>query len=408
MIEVLPPRKSLRLQNKDAESLTLPPEPRGVFAESTPSVAQKPEGLLPMVPVNMDEGSQLPPELLKLWTEEAVKEEKLDQKEYPTVLKSLRISEDRVVKVVKDRIFSAAFHPCTSHLLMAAGDKWGRVGLWSPDHHWGDDGVLLFEPHSRPVSCMAFSTSSDLLSVSYDGTLRCTDVEKAVFEDVYRIEEGLQTFDFLSHDCSTLVVSNWDGDVAVVDRRTPGTSHESLYTLDSKTVRCVNVHPLHKQYFVVAENRVVSIYDTRCLKKSSPQAVSQLHGHSLTISSAYFSPSTGNRVLTCSFDNNIRVFDTSSLISDAPLLTLIRHNMQTGRWLSKLKATWDPKQEDCFAVGSMERPRRMQVFHESGKLLHSFMDEENLTSVQSVTVFHPSRNAVLGGNSSGRLHLFTD
>lgn len=83
-----------------------------------------------------------------------------------------------------------------------------------------------------------------------------------------------------------------------------------------------------------------------------------------------------------------------------------RHDMQTGRWLSKLSAVWDPKQEDCFVVGSMMRPRRVQVFHESGRLLHSFMDSENLNTVLSVTAFHPTRNAVLGGNASGRLHVF--
>lgn len=51
---------------------------------------------------------------------------------------------------------------------------------------WGDDGVLLFEPHTRPVGCMAFSRAhpTQLLSLSYDGSLRCMDVEKAVFDDV--------------------------------------------------------------------------------------------------------------------------------------------------------------------------------------------------------------------------------
>lgn len=49
---------------------------------------------------------------------------------YRSALKNMRITEDRVAKVVKDRIFSAAFHPSTSSLLVAAGDKWGKVGLW--------------------------------------------------------------------------------------------------------------------------------------------------------------------------------------------------------------------------------------------------------------------------------------
>lgn len=82
--------------------------------------------------------------------------------------------------------------------------------------------------------------------------------------------------------------------------------------------------------------------------------------------------------------------------------------MQTGRWLSKLSAVWDPKREDCFVVESMGRPRKMQVFNENGQLQHSFMDAENLTTVLSVTAFHPTRNALLGGNASGRLHVFSD
>ncbi|CAJ1049007.1 WD repeat-containing protein 76 isoform X1 [Xyrichtys novacula] len=410
--EVLPARKSLRLQKKEADILTLPPEPKGTlgFVEFTPS--KKPSGPLLMDAINTEEGSKLPSDLFTLCSEDSTQEKKtkLDLKEYRSALKNMRISEEKVAKVVKDRIFSAAFHPCSSSLVMATGDKWGKVGLWKLGGDWGDDGVLLFQPHTRPVGCMAFSKArpTQLLSLSYDGSLRCMDVEKAVFDDVYDIDDGLKTFDFMSHDCSILVVGTWYGDVAIVDRRTPGNSHESLHSVDPKSLRCVSVHPLQKHYFAVSENKVVSIYDSRCLKKTKSQAVSQLHGHSLSISSAYFSPSTGNRVLTSCMDNNIRVYDTSSMTSRSPLLSSIRHDMHTGRWLTKLSAVWDPKREDCFVVGSMSRPRRVQVFHESGQLQHSFMDEENLSTVLSVALLHPTRNALVGGNASGRLHVFSD
>lgn len=51
---------------------------------------------------------------------------------------------------------------------------------------WADDGVLLYQPHSGSVACMAFSCArpTHLLSCSFDGSLRCMDVEKAVFDDV--------------------------------------------------------------------------------------------------------------------------------------------------------------------------------------------------------------------------------
>ncbi|XP_074467734.1 WD repeat-containing protein 76 [Sebastes fasciatus] len=410
--EALPARKSLRLQNKEADVLTLPPEPNGRLIMLEEWRLKKPPGPLPMDPVNMEEGSKLPSQLLELCSENSTEERKmeLDLKEYRSALKSMRITEDRVAKVVKDRIFSAAFHPSTSSLLMATGDKGGKVGLWKLGGDWGDDGVLLFEPHTRPVSAMAFSKAdpTHLLSLSYDGSLRCMDVEKAVFDDVYGIEDGLKTFDFLSDDCLTLVVGNWFGEVAIVDRRTPGNSHESLHSMDPKTLRCVSVHPLQKQYFAVAENKVVNIYDSRCLKTTKSEAVSHLHGHCLSISSAYFSPRTGNRVLATCMDNHIRIYDTSEMTTQSPLLTSIKHDMFTGRWLTKLSAVWDPKQEDCFAVGSMSRPRRVEVFHEGGRPQHTFTDDENLNTVLSVTAFHPTRNVLLGGNASGRLHVFSD
>ncbi|XP_029948286.1 WD repeat-containing protein 76 [Salarias fasciatus] len=409
--EVLPPRKSLRLQNKEAEVLTLPPEPSGTFVSERVSPEKKPAGPLPMDPVNMEDGVKLPSQLLELCSQDPSEDRKTipDLKEYCSALKNMRITEAQVAKVVKHRIFSAAFHPCTSSLLVAAGDKWGQIGLWNLGGDWGDDGVLLFEPHTRPVTCMAFSVAqpSQLLSLSYDGSLRCMDVQKSVFDDVYDIEDGLKTFDFMSHDCSTLVVGNFFGEVAIVDRRTPGNSHESLYCLD-KTLRCVSVHPLQKHYFAVAESKVVSIYDSRCLKKTKCPSISQLQGHTLSISSAYFSPCTGNRVLTTCMDNAIRVYDTSAMNTESPLLTSIRHNMHTGRWLSKLSAVWDPKREDCFVVGSMMMPRRVQVFHENGRPQHCFMDGENLSTVLSVTAFHPSRNALMGCNASGRVHVFSD
>ncbi|XP_014872136.1 WD repeat-containing protein 76 [Poecilia latipinna] len=405
--EALPPRKSLRLQNKPAEKLTLPKEPIDSLHPDLARILKKPSGALHMNPINQEGGFKLPPELRQLCSEDSKEEQmKLDLKEYISALKSLKMREDDVVKVVKDRIFSAAFHPCSSSLLLAAGDKWGKIGLWNMGAEWGDDGVLLFEPHSRPVGSMAFSRChpNQLLSASYDGSLRCMDVEKAVFDDVYDIDDGLKTFAFMSHDCSTLLVGNWFGEVAIVDRRTPGNSHESLHSLNTKAVRCVDVHPLQMQYFVAAESRTVGIYDCRYLKTQS-KAVAHLNGHALTITSAYFSPCTGNRVLTSCLDNHIRIYDTSSLTAETPLIKSISHDMQTGRWLSKLSAVWDPKQEDCFVVGSMKRPRRVEVFHESGRLLHSFMDE-NLGTVLSVTAFHPTRNALLGGNSSGRMHVF--
>ena len=40
------------------------------------------------------------------------------------------LSSDHVHKVVKDRIFSVAVHPSCEQVIVAAGDKWGKIGFW--------------------------------------------------------------------------------------------------------------------------------------------------------------------------------------------------------------------------------------------------------------------------------------
>ncbi|KAK1798579.1 hypothetical protein P4O66_006877, partial [Electrophorus voltai] len=118
---------------------------------------------------------------------------------------------------------------------------------------WGDDGVLLFKPQSGVVGCLAFSSAqpTNLLTVSNDGSTHSMDLERALFEEVYHSDSGLKSFDFLSVDCSTLLM---DGDVVIVDRRTPRMSYEWLHTLDPKCVSSVHVHPLQRQYFAAAES----------------------------------------------------------------------------------------------------------------------------------------------------------
>ncbi|KAL4692172.1 hypothetical protein H8959_015982 [Pygathrix nigripes] len=154
-----------------------------------------------------------------------------------------------------------------------------------------------------------------------------------------------------------------------------------------------------------AENEDTHIYDARQLKSRGSQPLISLTEHTKSIASAYFSPVTGNRVVTTCADCNLRIFDSSCVSYKIPLLTTIRHNTFTGRWLTRFQAMWDPKQEDCVIVGSMAHPRRVEIFHETGKRVHSF-GGECLVSVCSINAMHPTRYILAGGNSSGKIHVF--
>uniref|UniRef100_A0A8C5NSG7 WD repeat-containing protein 76 n=1 Tax=Junco hyemalis TaxID=40217 RepID=A0A8C5NSG7_JUNHY len=365
------------------------------------SQPQVPGGPLPMVPEYQTESSKWTEALLSTWMR--ISEVLLVLFES---LSSMVLREENIRKVVKSRVCSMAIHPSESTILVAAGDKLGCVGLWNSCGT--EEGAHTFIPHNFNVSCMHFSpcNPAHLLSLSND-TLRCGDVARAVFDEIYRSEEDLSCFDFLEENACTAIVSCWDGPVAVVDRRTPGVSPELSVDIGFRKTRTVHVHPVNKQYFLAAGSVDVCVFDVRYLRNTKEnKPLSSLTGHTKSVASAYFSPVTGSRVVTVCADDRLRVYDTTSLSSTVTLLSSIRHNNNTGRWLTRFRAIWDPKQEHCFLVGSMAQPRRIEVFQDTGKLLHSFYNVDCLGSVCSINVVHPSQSILVGGNSSGRLHVF--
>ncbi|NXW22615.1 WDR76 protein, partial [Circaetus pectoralis] len=376
-------RRSMRLQRVEPSGIPMPKMPAQPEAEEYPQV---PAGPLPMVPEDQMGNSKLTENLLTTWMR--ITNVLMMLSRYEDSLNSMVLSEDNIKKVVKYRVCSMAIHPSESIIFVAAGDKSGQIGLWNVNCK-SEEGAHVFIPHNYPVTCMHFSpfNPAHLLSLSND-TLRCGDVTRAVFDEICRSEENLSSFDFLEDNASTAIVGDWDGSVAVVDRRTPGTSSELSADIGFKRTRTVHVHPVNKQYFIAAGSVDVCIYDVRYLKPNGNKPVSCLKGHTKSVASAYFSPVTGNRVVTVCADDKLR------------------RNNNTGRWLTRFRAIWDPKQEDCFVVGSMARPRQIEVFQDTGKLLHSFYNLDFLSSVCSINVVHPSKNILVGGNSSGRLHVF--
>nr|XP_027781994.1 WD repeat-containing protein 76 [Marmota flaviventris]XP_027781995.1 WD repeat-containing protein 76 [Marmota flaviventris] len=406
-------RRSMRLLKVDPSGVSLPATPTQPTLEEDENPLLPP-GPLEMIPENQDDNNELFKEFLQTWGEMNKTSRKNTEKglfsikSYKANLNGMVISEDAVHKVTNGSIFSVALHPSETRTLVAAGAKSGQIGLWDLTQQRKEDGAYVFYPHSQPVSCLYFSPANPahLLSLSYDGTLRCGDFSRAIFEEVYRNERsGFSSFDFLTEDASTLLVGHWDGNMSLVDRRTPGTSFEKLIRSSLRKIRTVHVHPVHRQYFMTAGLRDIHIYDVRHLKLRGSQPLISLTEHTKSIASAYFSPVTGNRIVTTCADCKLRVFDSSCISSQIPLLTTIRHNTITGRWLTRFQAVWDPKQEDCILVGSMAHPRRVEIFHETGKRVHSFLGE-CLASVCSINVMHPTRYILAGGNSSGKLHVF--
>ncbi|XP_059809040.1 WD repeat-containing protein 76 isoform X1 [Hypanus sabinus] len=408
-------RRSMRLQILKSTDAQVPELPIGTSAMSE-ETEERISGPIKMV-ANDEEDNKVTEDLINTWLKISQGESQVKVKQpeelkiYKSSLKRMMIQEHLVAKVTPKRVSALAIHPSEQRFLVAAGSTYGYVGIWDLSSRAEDAVVAQFKPHCGTVNSLCFSpsNSAELLSVSNDGSIRCGNIAAAVFDEVYVSNEwNTSSFDFLAEDGSTLIVSHWDGEVAIVDRRTPSISGEQRVNMNLKHLRTINIHPVDRHYFVTAASQCASIYDIRNLKASSKMPVAHVGTQAKSINSAYFSPVTGKRVVTTSMDDRIRVFDTSTIIPKIPCVASITHNNNTGRWLTKFRAVWDPKMEDCFVVGSMVRPRQIEVFHSTGIKVHEFKDAEWLASVCSINVMHPTKNILVGGNSSGRLHVFMD
>ena len=282
-----------------------------------------------------------------------------------------RYQDELVAKVVPDRIFSLAVHPGEEKRLVAAGGKWGGLGLWDVlDTDSNSHGVHLFRPHSRPVNCMTFGAgdSSKLYSTSYDGTVRRLDLHTGTVELVYGDEDD-DVFACYHRQLSEagvfLVALGSSGMVGLVDQRESNLKFSRTLPIYGRptALKTVDVHPLKRDVFVCSSSKGgCHAFDLRSAEKINGDLFPMLveyGGHTKALSSAFFSPVSGHVVNTVCADNKIRIFD-SSLDKAQEVLKPARsvtHNNQTGRWLTTFKAEWHPTRDDLFFCGSMEQPR---------------------------------------------------
>lgn len=335
-------------------------------------------------------------------------------------LKKLRCGEALERKVTKDRVFGIGLHPSISKTLVAVGDKWGGVGIWDvDDDNTGDDGVHLFYPHSRPINVLQFPewNTRQLFSCSYDGTIRMGDFEKGVFDLVFAHPEekdiAISSFAFVTP--TELVASDLSGGISTIDVRCDRKDFSdgiTTYKAHPKSCRNVDVHPVNSNYCVsTGTEGSAHIWDLRKMSQNRPKPVLTIN-QARVINSAYFSPVTGNKILTTGMDDSIRVYDFSDKKSDeAVILNDLRHNNNTGRWLTKFRANWYPKREDLILSGLMGHPRQIELYSCTSipkklEKIHEFKDDEVLGSICCVIHGHPYKPMVVGGNASGKVYVF--
>ena len=196
---------------------------------------------------------------------------------------------------------------------------------------------------------------------------------------------------------------------------------------------CYSLHPNGNSLISGGLDNIIALWDVRTLGNSlqskrskSPEPLAY-YNCGRSINSVYFSPS-GKYAVSTTMANKLDIFEdlhlvnsndgskksskTSSNNNAIQPKNSIRHDNMTGRWLTTFQAIFHP-QLDLFVVGSMSRPRCIELFDpastntsEHGRLIRT-VQGDGITAVVSRLAFHPRTDQLIvcGGNSSGRVTI---
>ncbi|CAG8519205.1 5385_t:CDS:2 [Acaulospora morrowiae] len=311
------------------------------------------------------------------------------------------------VSVTPERIYCMAVHPATDKILVAAGDKVGSLGFWDVkdkvkseyDNDDDEPRTYMFEAHTKTIISTKYLPidSNQLFTCSYDGSIRYMDLNKAKFMEALVSRDQLSCIDF--HPSSKVMYfSTNEGKFGIKDLREPIETYRG-YTLHDKKIGCVSVNPIKPELLVTSSlEKSLRLWDVRNLKDQDTHIQEIPFRYSVT--SAYWSPN-GDQVVSTSFDDTVRVFDLDG--RKLKLRLTVPHDNQTGRWVTMLRATWNPNPNvhPHFIIGNMRKSADI-ISGVNGELIWNMRDKQ-LTTIPAVNAFHPTLNFIASGNASGKM-----
>ncbi|OJZ81245.1 hypothetical protein ASPFODRAFT_146057 [Aspergillus luchuensis CBS 106.47] len=365
--------------------------------------------------------------------------------------------EPNRIKLTPERVYAMTFHPTESKPLIFAGDKMGHLGILdasqekptsikpeedddSDSEDSDPDPVLTtVKPHTRTISSMHIhpSTPTTLYTASYDSSIRAMDLEKSTSVEKYAPEstssdEPISGIDMALDDPNVLYWTTLDGAFGRHDIRTDPTATGTVTTwqLSEKKIGGFSLYPTAPYYFATASlDRSMRLWDLRMLQKpkrskrggggedegEGPTPVGE-HYSRLSVSHAAFN--SAGQIATSSYDDTLKIYDLKKkgisnwdvghAVGEDELGpdTVVRHNCQTGRWVTILRPQWQQNPQSHiqrFCIGNMNR--FVDIYSGEGDQLAQ-LGGEGITAVPAVAVFHRSRNWVAGGTASGKICLW--
>lgn len=355
------------------------------------------------------------------------------------------------IKITPERIYTGAFHPTEDKPIVFMGDKLGHLGIVDAsqtnesvkkededddddDDDEADPVITIIKPHTRTISSIHTHPSKPgaLYTGSYDSSIRSIDLQKQKAVEIWGPTDTLEDapvsgIDMSAADPNMIYFTTLGGAFGQHDVRTDS-AKTKLYDLSEKKIGGFTLNPNAPHYMATASlDRTMKLWDLRKLTRNLPTLVGE-HESRLSVSHAAFN--TAGQVATSSYDDTIKIHSfgvngsgkgsgTKNLESMATWKTghtltedvmepevTIRHNNQTGRWVTILRPQWQRHPQDGIqklVIGNMNR--FVDVYAANGQQLAQ-LGGDGITAVPAVAVFHPTKDWIAAGTASGKLCLW--
>ncbi|CCF39618.1 WD repeat domain-containing protein [Colletotrichum higginsianum] len=335
------------------------------------------------------------------------------------------------IKICPQRIYASTFHPTEEKAVIFAGDKEGALGVFDASQdgppesndddeeeaEWKEPEIGAYKIHARTITTIIVSPfdNQKVYTSSYDSTVRVLDLAKdmcvPVWEPADKEEDvPLSAIDIPLTDQNLIYFSTLDGAVGRVDIRDPkGTE---TWSLSDNKIGGFSLNPREPHLLATASlDRTVKIWDLRKITgKGEMRFPAMLYEHNSRLSVSHASWSPGGHIATSSYDDTIKIYNWSDHETwDSEGMepaNIVKHNNQTGRWVTILKPQWQKRPQDGiqkFTIGNMNR--FVDVYAANGEQLAQ-LGGDGISAVPAVAQFHPTMDWVAGGTASGKLCLW--
>ena len=255
------------------------------------------------------------------------------------------------------RVTALQWHP-TYNDVVAVGSHGGDILLWKYDKPgptdpqikgvgmgYGSITEMRFHPQNPTL---IYTTAVDGRFCLQDFNGRCSEV----FLDTMDIRYWWCSFD-ISQGHDVIFVGNNCGGAMLLDSN--GQTIGRYMRIHKGKIKHIEFCPARSWTVATASvDKTVALWDIRMLKENCCNNYSKsteplaVMSHNAPISSAYFDPMFGSRLLTTSQNGEIRVYDPYDWETPA---TTIEHSHRHFQHITDIKATWHPLYNDLCVIG---------------------------------------------------------